>query len=510
MSREKYRKNPRGKHRKKPPHEGVLSKTKWSFVTSLCTYLGDFVNLAFLAHLGTAAITGVAAASIITFFYVSIDKNGMKAVTGQLIGQCTNSKLANLPPYLQRVKDRTKENHGMVLVQHITYNTLFSSLCLGLLVGGLAIAFPTQILELGGAELTVAVYGAPYFQIVMGSIVISSIANSLASTLNGFKEQKKVAIAAICMFFTQVSLGFLAVHVLDLGLKSVAFANVIANVVQVVILTKMLYRQEMFTSLLVKLRPDLSFLWGTVKEAWPLMFEKLSSQACTALYWHELQTRGMEVMASQRIANQITLIPLAMFVGLYPVITPYVSQYFGGDEYKSIRTFTTSVLLGGTLCCGSVLVGTYFIGPEVTSLFFTDDESLMQLTQMWLLFLVFTHGSNTALQIITYSLKAVRSNKIIMISSLASNSIWAVSLCIWGSTSNLMLVASLQVMATLLKLTILGWYFYTNRWVPTPFKPNAVVYLLLGCYFYSRRLVQMATKPKPVLVTEYLLIEKVE
>lgn len=466
MSRGKHRKTSHGKHRKKPPHEGVLNKTKWSFVTSMCTYLGDFVNLAFLAHLGTVAITGVAATSIITFFYVSIDKNGMKAVTGRLIGQSTSAKLAHLPPYLQKVKEKTREKQGMVLAQHITYNTLFSSLCLGLLAGGLAISFPTQILELGGAEHTVAVYGAPYFQIVMGSIVFSSIANSMASTLNGFKEQKRVAVAAICLFTTQVFLGFLAVHVLNIGLKGVAFANVIANVVQVVILTRMLYKQEMFSSLLVKLRPDWRFLWGTVKEAWPLMFEKLSSQACTALYWHALQTRGMEVMASQRIANQITLIPLALFVGLYPVITPYVSQYFGDKDYKSIRSFTTSVLIGGTLCCGFVLMGTYLVGPNVTSLFFTDNESLLQLTQMWLLFLVFTHGSNTALQIVTYSLKAVGSNKIIMISSLVSNGIWAVSLCIWGSTSNLLLVASLQVVATMLKLVILGWHFYAQKWVP--------------------------------------------
>lgn len=468
MSRGKHRKNPHGKHRKNPPHEGVLKKTKWSFVTSLCTYLGDFVNMAFLAHLGTAAITGVAATSIITFFYVSIDKNGMKAVTSRLIGQSTSAKLAHLPLYLQRVKDRTKEKQGMVLVQHITYNTLFSSLCLGSLVGGLAIAFPTQILELGGAEHTVAVYGAPYFQIVMGSIVFSSIASSLASTLNGFKEQKRVAIAAMCLFITQVFLGFLAVHVLDLGLKGVAFANVIANVVQVIMLTKMLYKQEMFASRLVKLQPDWRFLWGTVKEAWPLMFEKLSLQACTALYWHALQARGMEVMASQRIANQITLIPLALFVGLYPVITPYVSKYFGDEDYKSIRSFTTAVLTGGTLCCGLVLMGTYLVGPEVTSMFFTDDENLLQWTQMWLLFLVFTHGSNTALQIVTYSLKAVGSNKIIMISSLVSNGMWAVSLCIWGSTSNILLVASLQVVATLLKLAILGWHFYAQKWVPKP------------------------------------------
>nr|WP_255724732.1 MATE family efflux transporter [Shimazuella soli] len=423
--------------------------------------------MAFLAHLGTAAISGVAATAIINFFFVSIDKNGLKAVTGRLVGQSTSDKLANLPPYLQRVKEKAKGNRGEVLVKHITYNSLFSSLLLGLMVGSLAIAFPIQILEWGGAEHTVAVYGAPYFQIIMGCVVFNSIANGLASTLNGLKETKRVTVAAVCMFFTQVTLGFLAVHVFDFGLKGVAWANVTANVVQVVILTRMLYHKG-FSSRVSKLLPDWRFLWGTCKEAWPLMFEKLSFQACIASLWHVLQHHGMEVMASQRIANQITLVPLALFTGLYPVITPFVSEYFGNKDYKSIRSFTTGVLLVGTLCCGSVLMVTYFVGPWVTTLLFTDDKSLVEMTQMWLLFLVFTHMSNTALQIVTYSLKAVGSNKIISISSLVSNGTWGISLYMWGSTGNLMLVSSFQVVATLMKLIVLGWFFYTQRWVPKP------------------------------------------
>ncbi|WP_028778422.1 MATE family efflux transporter [Shimazuella kribbensis] len=434
-------------------------------MTSLSAVLGDFINLMFLAHLGTAAITGVAATAIINFFFVSVDKNGLKAVTGRLVGQSTSEELANLPSYLQQVKEEAKENRGMVLVQHITYNSLFSSLLLGLLVGVLAIAFPREILELGGAERAVAVYAAPYFQIIMGCVVFTAIANSLTSTLNGLKETKSVTIAATSVFFVQITLGYLAVNVLDFGLKGVACANVAAIVMQVVILARMLHKKG-FSNRLVKLRPDCHFQWGTCKEAWPLIFERLSFQACVAVFWHVLQSHGTEVMASYRIANQITLIPLAFFIGLYPVITPYVSQYYGNKEYRSIRSFTTTILLVGTLCCGIVLMGTYFIGPWVTTQLFTDDKSLLEMTKMWLLFLVFTHVSNTALQIVTYSLKAVGSKNIILISSLASNGAWGVSLYLWGSTGNLMLISSLQVVATIVKMAILCWYFYSRRWEP--------------------------------------------
>lgn len=467
VSRGRHRKPKYGKHRRKPPYEGLWSKTKWSFMTSLSSVLGDFVNMAFLAHLGTVAISSVAATAIITFFYVSIDKNGLKAVTGRLVGQSTSDKLANLPPSLQHMKETAKENQGKQLVQHITDQTLFSSLLLGLLVGGLAIAFPRQILELGGAEHEVAVHGAPYFQIIMGCVVFQSIANSLVSTLNGLKETKRVCVAAVCMFCVQISLGFLVVHVLDFGVRGVAWANVTAMMVQVVVLSCILTKKG-FSIRVAKFPPDWKFLWETCKEAWPLMLEKLSFQACIAVFWHVLQRHGLEVMASQRIANQITLIPLALFTGLYPVITPFVSQYFGNKDYRSIRSFTTGVLLVGTLSCGGVLMVTYLLGPWVTALLFTDDKSLVEMTQMWLLFLVFAHGSNTALQIVTYSLKAVGSNKIMLVSSLMSNGTWGVSLYVWGSAGNLLLISSFQVVATLMKLLILGWFFYTRRWVPKP------------------------------------------
>jgi Na+-driven multidrug efflux pump len=420
--------------------------------------MSDLSNMAFLARLGTTIINAVAATTILLFFFVSVDKNGLKVVMGKLIGQSTSKKLANLPPCLQRVK-------APLLVQHIADNSLFSSLLLGLLVGGLAIVFPEEILELSGAEHAVAVHGAPYFQIIMGCIIVSSLASSLTSTLNGLKEQKRVTIAAGCMLLTHIVLGSLAVYVFDLGLKGVAWANVVAIVVQVVMLARLLAHRG-FSSRVI--RPNWRLQWYICKEAWPLVVDKLSFQACIAVYWHVLQHHGSDVLASQRVANQIMLVPLALFVGMYAVISPYVAEYYGDEDYKSIRSFTTKMFCVGTVFCGVVLLTTSLVGSWVSPLFFPDDKSLLEMTQGWLLFLVLVHGSNTALQIVTHTLKAVGSKGIVLLSSLLGNGLWAVSLYIWGKTTDVMIVSCFQVVATLLKLIILGWHFYTQKWVPKP------------------------------------------
>jgi Na+-driven multidrug efflux pump len=523
MNRGKHRKSSHGKHRKTPAYTGVLSKTKWSSFTKILTDLGDFINMALIAPSGTMAISGVAATAIIYFFFVSIDKNGIKMVTGKYIGQSTSEKLANLPACLEKVKedagkghgvvlDKAKEearnNPGMVLIQHITYNSLYSSLILGLLVGGLAIAFPTEILELGGAEHAVAVQGAPYFQVIIGCVVFSSIASSLTSTLNSLKKTESVTIAASCLLLTHLTLGIVAVKVCDLGLRGVACANVVAIAVQVVALVIMLRRHPVFSNRVVKLRLDWSFQWHTCKEAWPLIFDKLTFQACIALFWHILQSHGADLMASQRIANQITLVPLALFTGLYPVIGAYVSNYYGDEDYKEIRRFTRTTLLVGTLSSIVVLMGAYLIGPWVTTLFFTDDKSLVEMTQMWLLFLVFAHGFNQTHQILTHSLRQVKSKQIISTSALVVNGSWGVTLLFWGKEMDLIWVSSLQIVATLMKIILLGWYFYTDRWVPKPFKPGLLVCLRMGWCFYSQRWRRMTPKQKPFRVVEYLLIEK--
>jgi Na+-driven multidrug efflux pump len=396
----------------------------------------------------------------------------------------------------------------MVLLQHITYNSLLSSLILGLLVGGLVIAFPTEILELSGAEHTVAVHGAPYFQVLIGCVIFSSIASGLTSILNGLKETKSVTIAAVCMVTTHIVLGCLAVKVFDLGLRGVAGANVVAIVVQVAILAYMVYRR-VFPKRLVSLHPDWRYQWDTLKDAWPSILDKMSFQVCIALFWHVLQSHGSDIMASQRMANQITLVPLAIITGLYPVIGAYISSYYGDEQYKEIRRFTSATLVVGTFISVVVLMGTYFISPWVTTVFFTvNDKSLVEMTQTWLLFLVVVHGSNQTLQFLTHSLKAVKSKKIILISALMGHGTWGSILLFWGKDMDLLWVSSLQVLATLVKIILLGWYFYTDRWVPKPYKPSSAVCLLLGWYFYFQRWMSLTPKQRPVMVTEYLQLER--
>lgn len=447
-----------------------------------------------VAHLGVMAVASVAATAIVNFLYGSVDKQGLKAVTAQWVGQSMSEKKANLSFCLARVKQEARGDQSRVLVQYIANNSLVASLLLGLSLGAVAIAFPQAILELGGADPTVAEHAAPYFRIVMGCVVFSSIANSFTSTLNGLKENKSVTKAAIAMMIVHISLALPAVYVFEFGLVGVASANVIATAVQVVLLIRLFYRKG-YTVQLAKLRLDWRFHWEVSREAWPLILDKMGFQLCIALYWRVLQqVHGADVLAAQRIANQIMLIPLALFTGLYPVINAYVASHFGDKKYDIIRSFVVKVLISGTLCCVAVMMGTFMIGPWVAPLFF-DDESAQKMVQMWLLYLVFTHSSNTALQIIISSLKGVKANFAILLVSGMIHLVWGGALLLWGDAVDLVVLSLFQVVATLLKLCILGWYFSSQKWVPKS-SPAAFVQLLVAWSLYAQRWVLQKLPPR--------------
>jgi Na+-driven multidrug efflux pump len=456
----------RGKHRKTSVFQEASRKLKWSALTSLSTYMCEFISMLIVAHLGVMAVASVAATTIVNFLYGSVDRQGLKAVTAQWVGQSMSEKKANLSPCLARVKQEATGNQSRVLVQYIADNSLVASLLLGLSLGTMAIAFPQVILELGGADSTVVDYGMPYFQIVMGCVVFNSIVNSFTSTLNGLKENKSVTKAAIAMLLVHLSLALPAVYFFDFGLVGVAWANVIATVVQVVLLVRLFYRKG-YEVRFSKLRFDWRFHKEVIRESWPLILDKMGFQLCIALYWRVLQqVHGADVLATQRIANQIMLIPLALFSGLYPVINAYVASHFGDKMYRTIRSFVSKVLISGTLCCLAVMVGTCMIGPWLAPLFL-NDTSAQKMVETWLLYLMFTHSSNTALQIIISSLKGVKANLAILLVSGIIHLGWGTALLLWGEAVNLVVLSLFQVVATLLKLCILGWYFFSSRkWVP--------------------------------------------
>jgi Na+-driven multidrug efflux pump len=200
----------------------------------------NIINMVLLSHLGIQAISAVAAVLIVQLVFTAFD-NAINEVARSLVGQSTSKEKENFPASLEKIKNRIDhQKRELLLVQTISFNALMSTIMLGMLVGGLSIVFPVQVLRFFGTEVSVASYGATYFQIVGGCIALNFLVRVMRSTLQGLDE---TGICAKSGNFTHVVVGSLGVYLLSFGLVGVAWATVMAGTVEVIFLMPALYNR---------------------------------------------------------------------------------------------------------------------------------------------------------------------------------------------------------------------------------------------------------------------------
>jgi Na+-driven multidrug efflux pump len=441
----------------------MLQTAGWAGAGQLSKTVTGFINMLLVAHLGIQAILIVTCTFMVTLIYLAIDQQ-LRGVTTPLISQCTSEKKQNLPKSLVTLKEHCKETDKQtVLVQTITVQALLFSMAFGFLVGGLALVFPNEILQLTGASNSVAFEGKTYCQIMIGSICLLSLSGTMEGTLEGIGQAKRSAQAGIMKNGTHLLFSFVGIYFLDIGVVGVALASIIGEVVGLIFMAHFL-RKIVFQEKLFSFLPN----WGVQKDVFrnaiPLMADMLFYQMNAAFLWYILQSYGDVVFASQRISAEIMAIPSAIFWGFYVSVSQFVPRAYGDCDYRRVKQYTTSMLKVGVLTSCIILSFVFLYGKQLAKLF-SNDQQMITTTHQWIFIYVLVGVVGVIYNVIARALKAIQENTIILMSSFISNAFWCISLFITWQYMSLWSVATTYVLYLSLEAAIVAWYFYSWRWV---------------------------------------------
>ncbi|WP_240875537.1 MATE family efflux transporter [Shimazuella soli] len=250
-----------------------------------------------VAHLGIQAVLIVASTFMVTLVYTAIDQS-YGGTTSPWVSQCTSEKKKNLPKSLQVLKDPCKDmaENQTLLVQTIILQTLWFSMVFGLLVGWIAIVFPSELLQLFGSSETVAQAGSAYCQVMIGLICLSSFSNVLENTLQGLEQAKRSAQANVVKNGTHLLLGLGGIYFLHSGVVGIAWAAILGQAAGLMYAARFLRKLGFQTKLI--LRPNWNFQKDALHNAAPLMADMLFYQMNNIFMFNILRSYGEVVFAS--------------------------------------------------------------------------------------------------------------------------------------------------------------------------------------------------------------------
>jgi Na+-driven multidrug efflux pump len=472
--------------------------------------LTGFINMILLAYLGVLAITDVAVTTMTLLVFGVLD-NAIRGVFNPLIGQCTSQKIANLPYGLQQVKQKTKfllaygfvdpsfrstsilvtkqgtskklpyrlqkeklrsnrkQQQGFVqkvLVQIIIVNSLFLSMPFGMLVGGLSIAYPQEIVEIFGAKLSTH-DGIQYYQILGATFFLNSLSNTLSGTLQSLGQVKESKRVGYCEDLLHLGLGWIGVWTFGFGLKEMAWVTVFVQTGGISYRAYYLHK-GVFTKKLISLRPNWQIQKDALRSAAPIMVDSLFTRVNVTINFHILASFGELVIASSRIMLQIISFPLALVFGCNVAVTNLVSKAYGNRDYKAVRQYTWTTAKIGFLLSSFILLLIFLSGEWITDLFFTDDPQVIEMTKNWMLVGLMVNVWSVTSVIIVLSLKAVQVNKTLMVISGVSNSLWLGALLLtMHYRFNLKVVILIEILHYFIHFVIVSWYFHSRKWEPS-------------------------------------------
>jgi Na+-driven multidrug efflux pump len=447
----------------------ILKDSMWAGTSQLTIAVTGLINMALVAHLGTKAVLVTAAVQLITFIYMAID-GGYRQVTGPLIAQCSSNKMKNLPPSLDKQKnklfeeDKKQQEVFDTLVQTIIVQSVYQSLQLAAPLMLLVFFVPETLLAVFGAKTAISPEAIRYSQLMLGTILLNSTASMCVNTLRNIGETKVLAHGSTLRLSFHIIPGVIGVYFLNWGLMGVAASAIAGQLAGCCYLGYHL-KKKVFCKKLASLHPKWQLQWHTIQSAWPLIIDLLMFHCNQALFRYMLQDYGENVLAAHRIAESIINVPAALLIGFGTTVSREVGKAYGDNNYKHVQkiTWTTSTLV---LIFATVLYSTIaLLGPWICFPFTNGSAAMSDLTQKWLWLAMLVRSVSINYSIFSRSLKAMECNRVILISSIVSNCCWCGIMFLTWHYFNLLALVGTFVTYWIIDTAIVRWYFKSEKWI---------------------------------------------
>lgn len=222
---------------------------------------------------------------------------------------------------------------------------LISIVLFGLAFMGISLLFDRQILSLLGAPPELITLVLPYFQIICFVLVLQITGIVLYYFIRLDNQQKLATFALVAGALINIVLDAIFIIGLEMDLKGAAWATLIAQTIQMlVLLTYFLRKQRRFR---LMMHP------GNWSEVTKVAYNGLSEFAnelsggmvILLLNWLMVLYLGVSGVAAFAVINYLIFISLMIYYGIADALHLLVSQNYGAKQARRIGDFVTTAMV---------------------------------------------------------------------------------------------------------------------------------------------------------------------
>lgn len=254
-------------------------------------------------------------------------------------------------------------------------NTIFFSSIIGIIYIFFILIFGKYLIGFFSLDIHIQNESKSYLYIAIWSIIFSGINLSASRIMNSYGNSKSPFYISSLGLIVNIILDPLFIFYFKMGVRGVAIATVIANLIVSSTFIYFLHKKYMFFSKESKI--NLQHIKNLSKLGLPITLQRTIFTIISITMGKLVSTWGAEGISAQRIALQIESIAFMTFGGFQGAISAFIGQNYGGKLYYRIK----EAYIKGLILVSSISIFTfllfYFNGEKLISLFVKDKNVII-------------------------------------------------------------------------------------------------------------------------------------
>ncbi len=334
-------------------HVTVMSLT--SSIGLMAVFAVDFVDMVFIAMLGSDALAAAVGYAATVLFFTSSINIGLAIAAGSLVARSIGAG------------DAQAAGHHATTVAMI-------GVLVGLVVPVFVLMALPAILGFLGAGDEVARLATRYLTILLPSMPVMAVAMIAMAVLRAHGDARRSMLATLYGGVLNAVLDPILIFGLGLGLDGAAIASVVARVmILVAALVPAIRLHDAFArpravAIMTGMRPALAL-------AVPAVLTNIATPVGTAIVTREVAQFGTEAVAAMAVIGRLTPLAFAVVFALSGAIGPIIGQNNGAGRPDRVRgAFDAAVLFtAGYVLVASALL--FILRAPIADLFAAEGET---------------------------------------------------------------------------------------------------------------------------------------
>lgn len=254
-------------------------------------------------------------------------------------------------------------------------NTIVLSILLGIIYVIFIFIFRRNLISYFSLSVPIQKDALSYLNIAIFSLIFSSINLSSSKIMNAYGNSKLPFYISSLGLILNIILDPIFIFYLELGVRGVAVATIIANLLVSIIFIVYLNKKYMFFRRLNIIQMD--YMKKIIKLGLPISIQRIIFTLISIILGKLVSNWGPEGISAQRIALQVESIAFMTFGAFQGAMTAFIGQNYGAKLHNRIKEgYYKGLILTSFISIFTFLLF-YFMNTNLIALFVNDKNVII-------------------------------------------------------------------------------------------------------------------------------------